>query len=117
MKIKLEKRKSYEEEKFNEFLKEGQETIKKLLNKKRVRLNLQVEEEKNLKIKRIEEDAKIKLKRIEEDAKIKLKRIDEDIKIEEKNEIERIKEIIESEIFTQKFREKIRNNLKKDEIH
>ena len=106
MKIKLEKRKSYEEEKFNEFLKEGQETIKKLLNKKRVRLNLQVEEEKNLKIKRIEEDAKIKLKRI-----------DEDIKIEEKNEIERIKEIIESEIFTQKFREKIRNNLKKDEIH
>lgn len=106
MKIKLEKRKSYEEEKYNEFLKEGEETIKKLLNKKRVRLNLQVEEEKNLKIKRIEEDAKIKLKRI-----------DEDIKIEEKNEIERIKEIIESEIFTQKFREKIRNNLKKDEIH
>ena len=106
MKIKLEKRKSYEEEKFNEFLKEGEETIKKLLNKKRMRLNLQVEEEKNLKIKRIEEDAKIKLKRI-----------DEDIKNEEKNEIERIKEIIESEIFAQKFREKIRNNLKRDEIH
>ena len=43
MKIKLEKRKSYEgyeEEKFNEFLKEGEETIKKLLNKKRKRLKL-----------------------------------------------------------------------------
>ena len=114
MKLKLEKkRKYYEEEKFNDYLNEGVEEIRKFLNKKRERLVLQVQKEKNLKIKRLNEE----IRRLEEDARIQIEKIDEDMKIEENNKIAKIKEIIEEEIIFKKIREKNGNNPKEDYNH
>ena len=81
-------------------IEDTKEKIKNLLNRKRNRLLLEVENEANFKKKRL-------LLEAENEANLKRKKINEDIALEERLELAKLTEMFEKELVYRSFLEKI----------